>query len=231
MCCPLQPYSSSTQCYKTQGRNNCIMRNWPSGTSHPPGYLITQQRYHNMDETKSKTLHRTAEHNEIAGRTLLRCTSTFGQIMLATLLVCTCIPIVTGQRSQHPRLWPPANIEPCLVQCPAPHVQMTGNRSSRTEMVHWGPQPILDFMSNSQWQTSAPPLQLTPLAVDVAAASGVTTLVTSVTAASSSTSSRKTGSVGFSTSMAASGAEKLPSCNLVFQIVITLSCVALFHRM
>lgn len=181
-----------------------------------------------MDQTKSEHLDQPAEHSAIAGRNCLRRISTFRKAILAILLICVSAPRVTGQQ-HHTRLWPPANIEPCLVQCPAQHVQMTGNRSSGTEM-YWGPQPILDFMSNSQWQTSAPLLWPTTLAVDVAAASGITTLVTSVMAVASPSRSVETPFSVSATSMAMSGAERTLGCNIVFQVAVTLGCVALFYN-
>lgn len=47
-------------------------------------------------------------------------------------------------------------------------------------MLHWGAQPIHDFISNNQWQTMDSYLQVTVLAVDVAATSTITTLRTSI---------------------------------------------------
>lgn len=181
-----------------------------------------------MDQTKSEHLDQPAEHTTIAGINRLRRISTFGKAILAILLICVSAPRATGQQ-HHARLWPPANIEPCLVQCPAQHVQMTGNRSSETDM-YWGPQPILDFMSNSQWQTSARLLRPTTLVVDVAAASGITTLVTSVMAVPSPARSLETPFSGLATSRAMSGAERILGCNIVSQVVVTLSCVALFYH-
>lgn len=96
-------------------------------------------------------------------------------------------------------------------------------------MSYWGPQPILDFMSNHQWQTSAPSSRPTTLAVDVAATSGITTLVTSVMAVPGPTRSRETSFSGSRTSMAISGAGRTLGCNIVFKVVITLSCIALFY--
>lgn len=98
-------------------------------------------------------------------------------------------------------------------------------------MSYWGPQPILEFLTNSQWQTPAPALRPTTLAVDVAAVSGITTLVTSVTAAVSPSRSRETSFSGSATSMAISGAERTLDCKGVFQAVVTLSCVALIYNM
>lgn len=184
-----------------------------------------------MDQTKSEHLDQPAEHSETAGRNRLRCISSFRKAILAILLICESAPRVTGQERQrhHARLWPPANIEPCLVQCPAQHVQMTGNRSSGTEM-YWGPQPILDFMSNSQWQTSAPLLRPTTLLVDVTTASGITTLVTSVMAVASPARSVEAPFSVSATSMAMSGAERTLGCNIMFQVIVTLSCVTLFYN-
>ncbi|KAI3396613.1 hypothetical protein diail_11865 [Diaporthe ilicicola] len=51
--------------------------------------------------------------------------------------------------------------------------------SSGADLSNWGAQPILDFMSNGQWQTAASPLPTTTLPVGVAAAPSLTTLVTS----------------------------------------------------
>lgn len=97
-------------------------------------------------------------------------------------------------------------------------------------MSYWGPQPILDFMSNSQLQTLAPPSRPTTLAVDVAAASGITTLVTSVMSVPSATKSRDTSFSGSTTSsMAISSAERTLGCSVSFKIVITSSCIALFY--
>lgn len=105
--------------------------------------------------------------------------TTLRQLIIALLFAYICIPSAAGQRPPRQRLWPPGNIEPCSIQCLVQHVQMTGNRTSGTDMSHWAAQPILDFMSNSQWQTETSPPQATMLAVDAAASSTITTLRTS----------------------------------------------------
>lgn len=182
-----------------------------------------------MYETKSEHLDRPAEYslNGMLGRASLSRTSTLRNAMLAMVIICMCTPRVMGQRSQHPRLWPPTNIEPCVIQCPAQHIQMTGNRSAGTEMSQWGPQPMLDFISNSQLQTSAPPLQPT-LAANVAAKSGITTLVTSVTSVTGTTESHGTSDPGAAASVRAlSGGERTLLCDTIFQVFITLSCMSI----
>lgn len=177
-----------------------------------------------MDETESEYIVVPAEHNDIAGRTRLRRTSTLKRAMLAMLFICVSAPRAAG------RLWPPPNIEPCVMQCAAQHVQMTGNRSSGPDMSYWGPQPIREFMSNNQWQTSALPLRPTALAADVAAAPGSTTFRTCVTAVASPTRSRATSLPGPATFMAISGAEKALVSNTVVQVVLAvLGCIAVVY--
>ncbi|KAJ0104081.1 hypothetical protein J7T55_007007 [Diaporthe amygdali] len=152
--------------------------------------------------------------------------------MLVLLLTCICATRVTGHRYQHQRLWPPDNIEPCLIQCPVQHVQMTGNKSSGAEMSNWGAQPILDFMSNGQWQSQTatlPLLSATP-SVDMAATSSITTLVTSVTVRTSPTRSQSMSCLGSASTVTMSSAEKIRACNIMCQVVIALSCVILFHK-
>lgn len=152
-------------------------------------------------------------------------------VMLAALLVCMCTPIVGSQRHHHPRLWPPANIEPCAIQCPAQHVQMAGNKSSGDETSHWGAQPILDFMYNSHLQTSAPSLQPLTLPANVVAASGITTLMTSVTGPPRS---RETSFPRSTVSMVVdSGGRRTFECKVIYHVITTLGCmwIARFHNM
>lgn len=197
-------------------------------SSRPLGKLQDDRDSNDMDETESEYINVPAEHNDIAGRTRLRRTSTLKKTMLAMLFICASAPRAAGQR--HQRLWPPPNIEPCVIQCAARHVQMTGNRSSGPDMSYWGPQPILEFMSNSQWQTSALPLRPTTLAVDVAAASGSTTLRTSVTAVASPTRSRAMSFACSATFMAISGAEEALVSSLVVRVVLAvLGCIAVVY--
>lgn len=113
--------------------------------------------------------------------------TTTKQVILALLFLYVHIPNTAAQRRQHQRLWPPENIEPCSLQCLVQHVLMTGNRTSGTEMTHWGAQPIYDFMSNSQWQTAASSPQPTMLAADVVASSSITTFRTSLISVALST--------------------------------------------
>lgn len=188
-----------------------------------------------MDGTKNERLDRPVGQslNNKMTPTRPSRTSITRKAKFAMLLICMCTPRIMGQRHQHPRLWPPPNVEPCVIQCPAQHVQMTGNRSSGAETSQWGPQPILDFMSNSQLQTSAPPLRPMTLAINVAATSGITTLVTSVTSVAGSTKSQEKSFSSLATSMVAvSGGGRRLVCDTIFQVVVTLSCtcIALFHK-
>lgn len=204
--------------YKYQGPNKlagqlCVAR---LSSTH----LEKQHRSQNMSEISNEPPDQTAEQDGLAGWTHLGTTTTSRKAVLALLLTCMCAPIVTGQQHQLRRLWPPENIEPCLMQCPGQHVQMTDNRSSETVMSDWGAQPIFDFMSNGQWQTAGSALLPTALPFDVAAASSLTTLVTSVTAVTSPTGSQSTSHLPMSR------AERILACNAVCQAFIALSCVA-----
>lgn len=187
-----------------------------------------------MYETKDEHLDRLAESslNGMLGRTSLSRTSTLRKAMLSIVVICMCTTRVMGQRHQHPRIWPPANIEPCLIQCPVQHVQMTGNRTAGTEISQWGSQPMLEFISNSQLQTSVSPSQPT-LAANAAAKSSITTLVTSVTSVKGTTKSQETSFPRIAASVVAvSGGERTLLCDTIFQVVITLSCmsIAIFHE-
>lgn len=150
------------------------------------------------------------------------------QLIIGLLFAYFYIPSAAGQRQQHQRLWPPRNIEPCSIQCPVQHVQMTGNRTLGTDMSYWGAQPIVDFMSNSQWQTVDSPPQTTMLAVDVAASSPITTLRTSFMPTALPTAARsERRPIPTAVASAAGNAGLFSSFGFVYSLLVSCSAVLL----